>query len=424
MSNPRKIAASLLTKIERDNAYSNIALSSALKETDLSDEDKRLVSRLVYGVLDRKITLDYILSDFMKTPIKKTAPFTLSVLRSALYQIMYMDKIPDSAAVNEAVKLIKKSKENRNAGFVNAVLRSALRSERALPDGTDSTALSIKYSCPLWIIDSFISDYGTNTAVNLLEESLNSPPVVLRVNTVKTTTEELAEILKSEGITVGLTDTDNALILEKGANIEKSKAYKNGLFYIQDSASQKAVAMLSPKPNERVLDICSAPGGKSFLLAQLMENKGEIVSCDLYEHKIKLIKASAERLGLDIINPKINDATVFNSNLGEFDTVLCDVPCSGLGVIRRKPEIKYKSLCDFSELEKIQYSILENTAKYLKNGGKLMYSTCTLRKAENEEQVAKFLKNYPDFSKTYEHTFMPHTDNTDGFYCALLVKTQ
>jgi 16S rRNA (cytosine967-C5)-methyltransferase len=290
----------------------------------------------------------------MKTPIKKTAPFTLSVLRSALYQIMYMDKIPDSAAVNEAVKLIKKSKESRNAGFVNAVLRSALRSERALPDGIDSTALSIKYSCPLWIIDSFISDYSTNTAVNLLEESLNSPPVVLRVNTVKTTTEELMEMLKSEGITVSFADTDNALILEKGNNIEKSKAYKNGLFYIQDTASQKAVAILSPKPDERVLDICSAPGGKSFLMAQLMENKGEIVSCDLYEHKIKLIKTSAERLGLDIITPEINDATVFNPDLGKFDTVLCDVPCSGLGVIRRKPEIKYKSICDFSELEKIQ----------------------------------------------------------------------
>lgn len=423
MANPRKVAASVLVKIENDNAYSNITLASVFKETELSQEDKRLVSRLVYGVLDRKITLDYVLSKFMKTPIKKTAPFTLSVLRCALYQIMFMDKIPDSAAVNEAVKIIKKSKENRNSGFVNAVLRSILRSNIELPKGNSAKDLSVRYSCPLYITESFIKDYGTDTAIKLLEESLKTPPVVLRVNTVKTNKENLKEILIFEGLNTEDADTENALILEKGTDVSKSKAFKDGLYYVQDTASQKSVAVLSPNKNQRVLDVCSAPGGKSFLMAQFMENSGEIISCDLYSHKIELIKATAKRLGLDIIKPMVNDATVFNSELGLFDAVLCDVPCSGFGVLRRKPEIKYKEQDDFSELQKIQLQILETSVKYLKENGKILYSTCTLRKGENEDNIKQFLSEHKEFKLEYEHTFMPHIDNTDGFYCALLVKS-
>lgn len=422
MTNPRKLAANVLTKIERDGAYSNITLAAELKDSDMSPENKKLTSALVYGVLDRKITLDYVLSRFMKTPIKKTAPYTLQVLRCALYQIMYMDKIPDSAAVNEAVKLIKKSKESRNSGFVNAVLRSALREEKLLPEGDGVKDLSIRYSCPEWITDSFIKDYGTENAVALLEESLKAPPVTLRVNTVKISSDELIEKLKAEGITAVKGDVENSLILEKGTDIGGCDLFRQGFFHVQDTASQKAVAVLAPKPSERVLDICSAPGGKSFTMAQILENKGEIIACDLYEHKLKLISDSAERLGLNIIKATLNDATVYNHDLGEFDKVLCDVPCSGLGVIRRKPEIKYKPIEDFGELEKIQYSILENAVKYLKSGGSILYSTCTLRRNENENQINRFLENHEEFSKEYEHTFMPHTDSTDGFYCALLVK--
>lgn len=423
MANPRKIAASVLVKIENDSAYSNITLSAVFKEYDLSEEDKRLISRLVYGVLDRKITLDYVLSNFMKTPLKKTAPLTLSVLRSALYQIMFMDKIPDSAAVNEAVKIIKKSKENRNSGFVNAVLRSILRTNIELPKGNSAKDLSIRYSCPLWITESFINDYGTDTATELLEESLKTPRVVLRVNTVKTNTEKLKEILENEGLNTEKSDIENALILEKGIDVSKSKAFKDGMYYIQDTASQKSVAVLSPIKNQRVLDVCSAPGGKSFLMAQMMENKGEIISCDLYPHKIELIKSTAKRLRLDIINPIINDATIYNSELGLFDAVLCDVPCSGLGVLRRKPEIKYKDVEDFSHLERIQLKILNTSVKYLKPDGKILYSTCTLRKSENENNINRFLNEHKEFKLEYEHTFMPHTDKTDGFYCALLVKS-
>ena len=422
MANPRKVAATVLTKIEKDFAYSNIALAAAFKDTDITNEEKKLASRIVYGVLDRKLTLDYVLSRFMKTPIKKTAPFTLSVLRSALYQIMFMDKIPESAAVNEAVKLIKKSKENRNAGFVNGVLRSILRAEQLLPQGETVEDLSVIYSCPLWIVESFVKDYGKDNTINLLKESLKAPAVTLRVNNTRITADELRVLLDKGGNTAQNGDTENALVLVKGTDIAENELFKKGLFFVQDMASQKAIEVLNPKKGERVLDMCAAPGGKSFSMACNMGNEGEIVACDLYEHKIKLIRHEAERLGLNIIKPLLNDATVYSPGLGEFDAILCDVPCSGLGVIRRKPEIKSKPVENFDSLEEIQQKILENAVKYLKKGGRILYSTCTLRKGENEDNVSKFLENHSDFTKDYEHTYMPHTDNTDGFYCALLKK--
>jgi len=223
------------------------------------------------------------------------------------------------------------------------------------------------------------------------------------------------------GVETERDDIDGALILKSGIDVGKNKLYNDGLFYVQDLASQKAVSVLSPIPDSRVLDMCAAPGGKSFTMALLMQNKGELVSCDLYPQRVELIEKSAKRLGLDIINPKVCDATAYDNTLGEFDYVLCDVPCSGLGVIRRKPDIKYKDFAEFDSLCEIQLKILENAIKYLKKGGKLLYSTCTLRKKENEDVVNAFLSQNKDFVCEYSHTFMPHIDGTDGFYCALLV---
>jgi len=422
MANPRKTAVSILLKIEKDGAYSNLAVGNFLKEAELESLDRAFVSALVYGVLDRKITLDAVLSKFMKTPIKKTAPFTLQVLRTALYQIMFMDKIPESAVVNEAVKLIKKSRESRNAGFVNAVLRSVLREENLLPHGESIEDLSIRFSCPLWIVKSFVEDYGRENTISLLEESLKAPPMTLRVNTLKTDTEQLKAEFEKSGIAVHEGETENSLVVDKGFNIPTSELYKNGFFHAQDEASQRAVKVLGPKKGERVLDLCAAPGGKSFTMAEMMEDTGELVSCDLYESRVKLIREGAKRLGIDIIKTFVSDASVYNGELGLFDAILCDVPCSGLGVIRRKPDIKYKPVEDFSELEEIQYSILTNAVKYLKKGGRILYSTCTLRSAENEKLVFRFLKEYNNFRIEYEQTFMPHIHKTDGFYCALLVK--
>ena len=420
MLNPRKAAVNILTKIERDNAYSNLALKDFLKDAELSREDTGFVSALVYGALDRRITLDYILSRFMKTPIKKTAPFTLNVLRTALYQIKYMDKIPESAAVNEAVKLIKKSKESRNAGFVNAVLRSALRENPELPSDNSVKSLSIRYSAPEWMVESFLKDYGVENTVALLEESLKPAPTWLRVNNIKTDKETLlAELIKC-GVSANSGDLKNSVLLEKGTDIGGNRLFKEGLFHVEDLASQTALSVLSLKKGERVLDMCAAPGGKSFTMAEMLENTGEVVSADLYEQRVELIKNGAKRLGLTNIRPIVKDATVYDENLGRFNAILCDVPCSGLGVIRRKPDIKYKPENDFGELQDIQYSILNNAVKYLKKGGRILYSTCTLRRDENENLVNRFLSEHKEFLKAEEKSLMPHINNTDGFYYALL----
>ena len=418
MANARKTAVKVLVKIEKERAYSNLAVAEALKTAELTPQDKALATALIYGVLDRKITLDFILSKFLKTPVSKTEPFTLAVLRTALYQIKYMDKIPESAAVNEAVKIMKSSKFSRNSGFVNGVLRSVLRTEVTLPQGENAEDLSVKYSCPLWIVESFLKDYGVEDTKALLEESLKPAGTVLKVNTVKTDIENV----KSKLSDIPYNEGENSLELVKGIDISKSELYKEGLVYVQDYASQRAVATLDPQKGDRVLDMCSAPGSKAFTMANLMENKGEIVACDLYPHRVELIEKSARRLGLDIINTKVLDATKFDESLGQFDCILCDVPCSGLGVIRRKPEIKYTKSDDFKELENIQLAIVKNALRYLKKGGKLLYSTCTLRKAENENLVISLKKEYNDLYLISEKTFMPHKDGTDGFYCALFKK--
>lgn len=420
MANPRKVAVSALLKIEKDGAYSNIALSEFLKTEDLKPQDKALVSALVYGVLDRKITLDYVLSQFLKTPVKKTAPFTLEVLRTALYQIMYMDKIPDSAAVNEGVKIIKNSKESRNSGFVNGVLRSILRSEITLPMGNSAQEISVRYSCPIWIVKGFIEDYGEENTVKFLEESLKAPPLTIRVNTVLTTTDTVKKELENSKIEFCDGMGKNSLDILSGIDISKNELYLKGYIYAQDLASQKAVELLSPKAGERVLDMCAAPGGKTFTMAQMMGNKGEIIACDLHPHRTELICKSAKRLGLSIIKTMVADATEYDETLGKFDCILCDVPCSGLGVLRRKPDIKYNKENDFNSLQETQYKILCNAVRYLKKGGRILYSTCTLRKEENEKLVIRFQKEYNDFCKSAEHTFMPHIDGTDGFYAALL----
>lgn len=423
MSSARKIALKVLLEI-RESAYSNITLNKFLKEADLSVADKSLATACVYGVLDRTITLDYVLSQHIKTPLKKVHPVALESLRLALYQIMYMDKIPDSAAVNEAVKLIKNSKQKHLSGFVNGVLRSILRSEIKLPDGNDTKSLSVKYSCPEWIVESFISDYGIDDTIALLEYSLLAPPVTIRVNTVNISLESLIDKFNNEGISTKKCQLDGALEIVGGIDVTKSAAYRDGNFHVQDIASQTAVSILNPNSQEKVLDICAAPGGKTFTMAQYMNNKGKIIACDLYEKRVDLIAKGAKRLGLKNIEVCQNDAMIINEKFGGFDAILCDVPCSGLGVIRRKPEIKCKDIDEYTDITQIQSKILENCATYLNGNGRILYSTCTLRKCENEGVINAFLDKHSSFELKYQHTFMPHKDGSDGFYCALLEKSR
>ncbi len=422
MANSRKSAAIALTEALANGAYSNITLNEVFAKSPHSAQERALTSAIFYGTLDRKITVDYVIAKFLNKPLSKISPFTLSVLRISVYQIMFMDSIPPSAAVNEAVKLIKSSKERYNASFVNAVLRNILRNPVEIPNGNSIKALSIRFSCPEWIIESFISDYGKDTAISLLEESLKAPHMVLRVNTCRISPEKLVAQLSTEGITAVSCELQNALEIVGGMDVRECECYKKGLFHIQDRASQRAIELLDLKPNERVLDICSAPGGKSFTAAEIMKNKGEVFSFDLYESRVELIKKGVLRLGLSSITADTFDATVKKIDIGLFDAVICDVPCSGLGVLRRKPDIKYKDISDLPSIEDIQDKMLANAASYVKTGGRLLYSTCTLRKAENEERIKAFLDKTADYELQYQHSYMPHIDKTDGFFCALLVK--
>lgn len=423
MANARKNAIAALCEVERNGAYSNLLINKYLTN-DMSPNDRALCSALFYGVLDRKITIDYCISLFVSKPIKSIAPITLAALRIAIFQLLFMEKIPESAAVNESVNVIKFSKERFNVGFANAVLRNFLRVGFEYPKGDSVTALSVRYSCPVSIINSFISDYGKPTAISLLQKFLEVPSVILRVNNIKTDKETLYEILTESGTEIEFTKYPNALKVIGGIDIANDKAYKQGLYHIENFASQFAIQKLDLHEGESVLDLCAAPGGKSFTMAQMMNNQGKIISFDLYEKRAQLIEKGAKRLGIDIIDARQGDATVYNEALGTFDAVLCDVPCSGFGVIARKPEIKYKKTEDFSQLEEIQSKILGNAAKYVKSGGRLMYSTCTLRKAENENAVKSFLDKHSEYRLQYEHTFMPHIDGTDGFYCALMTKSR
>ncbi len=418
MTTAREIAARCVLKVSEDKAYSNLILNSALKKSNLSAEDKAFCTTLFYGTLDRMVTIDFFLKKLIKTKLSKISPYTLSVLRTAVFQIKYLEKVPHSAAVNEAVNLVKNSDEAYNANFANAVLRNLLRTEILLPSGNSIYDISVACSAPEWIVSMLISSYGAEFTRAFLKESLLPPPTYIRVNTKKTDTASLRELLATEKTQVGETLLPDALII-KGAAIEELDSYKKGLFFVQDISCQMAVQMLNLNESDRLLDICAAPGGKSFCAAM---SGCEVVSCDLYEHRTGLIKSGAERLGLPNVRAVTADATVFSADLGHFSAVICDVPCSGLGVIRRKPDIKYNKTEDFLGLISTQRSILDNADKYLLSGGKLLYSTCTLNVAENRENVDFFLSNHPDYTLANERTFSPQNDNSDGFYAALLIK--
>ena len=413
MITSRKAVFDLLLRVIKGGAYSNIALDSALNKSKLQGKDKAFSTALFYGVLERRITLEYLISKL--TSGKKIDDDVKVALMMGLYQIIYMNSVPDSAAVNESVNLIK----NKGAkGFVNGVLRQYLRNGDMLKDAENW----LKYSCPRWLYDKWVKEYGEDATKQIAENSLGGTPTVCRVNTVKTTEDELIEILKSEGVTATKSGVKDALVLENIA-VGESGAYKNGLFHIEDISAQNACFVLEPQENETIFDLCAAPGGKTFTIAELMNNKGKILAFDLHEKRAGLIKSGADRLGLTIIDAKAGNATVFNEEIGMADRVLCDVPCSGLGIIRRKPEIKYKNEADFERLPQIQFDILTNGARYVKDKGTLVYSTCTLSKAENEEVVERFLRENSDFTLTFMETTFPEALR-DGFFTAKLERTK
>lgn len=434
----RGVALSALIRMENDSAYSNIILDTVLKQQSLSSRDTALAANLFYGVLENKITLDYTISRLSKTPIKKIHSTVMMILRMGLYQLYFMDKIPNSAAVNECVKLCKSNKLYSASGFVNGILRTAIRNgSLSLPQQNDKEQyLSVRYSCPIEIIRLWMKAYGENITMDILQSLAGRPPVCVRVNTLRTNTENLKNSLLQAGVTAEKTSELNALCLSDTGSVEKLEQYKQGLFHVQDMASQLCCSVLNVAPEHTVLDVCAAPGGKSFTIAQSMNNTGRIFACDLYESRLNLIRSGAERLGIKNIEAVCGDASSISS-LPQAGRILCDVPCSGLGVIRRKPELRYKPNLGLESLPKIQYKILCHCSQYLKAGGILVYSTCTLNPAENNLNARRFLAEHKDFEpykitlpqkqnsvfdeRENECTLFPQ-NGTDGFFISAFRK--
>lgn len=433
MANARLLAVQLLDKTFQKNGFSNIVLDSALKDSQLSVQDKKFCTAVYYGVLERKITLDHIISQYCRQ-MKKLDSMVVNILRAGIYQILYMDSVPDNSAVDESVKLTRKTGRSRFSGLVNAVLRNFIRDGRKIKFPQDSCEMmSVKYSAPVWLVRKFINEYGSDFAKAMLEASVMKPPVNIRLNNLCADEKTLLE--NSGGFEFVKKDfMENNYELKGSGDVTTIPAFEKGMFHVQDSASQLCCMALNPQKNDIVIDICSAPGGKSFTMAEMMENTGCIYAFDLHEKRVGLIRNGAKRLGISNIKAQTGDAAVFNDKIPPADKILCDVPCSGLGVIRRKPEIKYKNPDDFKNLPEIQYKILENASKYLKKGGELVYSTCTLNKSENEGVIKKFLQNHPEFKgvsfltelgepfSDFTVTLSPQYFYCDGFFISKIMR--
>lgn len=433
----RTAALQALLHVDENAGYSNLVIDKTLRNFSLDSRDSALAAAIFYGVLERRMTLDYIIQQFCSRSDTTLKPVVREILRIAVYQILYMEKIPTSAAVNEAVNAAKENGAVKAAGFINGVLRAILRSENPLilPDQTKNPVLhlSVKYSCPEWLIELWTTTFGEQKCLDLLESFSNKPPVYARVNTVKTTTEDLIRIFESESVkATHITWLSNALELENTGSIAALDSFQQGLFHIQDLASQLCCSLVSPKPMERVIDVCAAPGGKSFTMAQYMENQGELLSFDQYKGKVGLIQQGAERLGLSVIHAAVRDAANPKEVLPTAQKVLCDAPCSGLGIIRRKPEIRYKPQASLDSLPDLQYRILYQSSALVECGGILFYSTCTLNPKENGAVADRFLRENEQFEpyplllpQEIQHvieepahhiTLMPPVHGTDGFF--------
>ncbi len=425
---PRALAHASLLSCEANERYSNLEIDSGLRNVTLSDADKGLYTRLVYGVIERRITLDYVIDRYAKTKTPDMDPAVRMALRMGVYQLLYMDRIPSFAAVSETVDLVPR----RSSGFVNAILRSFLRDDCQVrwPSESDENYLSVKYSFPPEICDLYVADYGRETAEKILASANLEPPIGVRVNTLRHTVEEAAALL---GEDVTLSPVPGMLTAR--SLTEKLRAgLTAGDWFIQDPASRMCTLAVGACPGETVIDTCACPGGKTFSMGLDMEGCGVLYSFDLHENKLSLIQRVGARLGLaELIHAAARDARVPEETLlGKADRVLCDAPCSGLGVVAKKPEIRYKDLEAAANLPAIQSEILAGAARYVKPGGVLVYSTCTLRKAENEEVVTAFLAAQPDFALTPFTvgemaaegmlTFLPHVHGTDGFFVAKMTR--
>ncbi len=432
----RHTALQALLQMEQNEGYSNIVIDKALRANGLNRRDASLAAVIFYGVLERRLTLDHFLRGCLKDPRKRPDPRIWMLLRCAAYQILFLDRVPDSAVVNEAVEEAKTIKGGTYAGMVNGVLRSLSRKKPllSLPEGTSVEALSLRYSVPQELISLWRKSYGNSVTMGILKDFEQRPPLYIRINPLRATVETLRVSLAEKGFSLTpLSYPPGAAVLEGEGSPAALEEFQQGMFHIQDLSAQLACSLLEAKAGQTLCDCCAAPGGKSFTLAENMENTGTVYSFDLYKGRVGLIQQGAQRLGLSSVIAQRRDASKPYTELPPMDGVLCDVPCSGYGVIRRKPEIRYKPLISVKGLPELQLTILSHGAELVKPGGLLLYATCTLNPAENGDVAQAFLNSHSEFEPApfqlpgVEHlveepahtlTMLPAGGGSDGFFAA------
>lgn len=442
----REIALKILYKIDKEKAYSNIALDELINENRkiLDERDIGLISEIVYGTTTWRLTLDEIIKKYSNIKLKKISPWIINILRMGIYQIVFLDKIPKSAAVNESVNLAKRYGHKSSSNFVNAILRKVEYKdyEEFFKIKNDVERISKTRSMPIWIIEELLKDNNIEQVDEICKNSNLKPQLCIRINKLKTTKEKLKEMLKKDNIEVEDGVIEDFLILKKVRNIEKVQAFQKGFFTVQDEAAGLIPRILNPKQGEKILDACSSPGGKTTYMAEIINDNGEILAFDIHEHRVELVKKVAQRLEISSIKTKVQDSTIFEEEYVKcFDKILLDVPCLGIGVLKRKPDIKWQRDKDsIKEITDLQYKILEVNSKYLKIGGELVYSTCSIFKEENEDIINKFLKNnenfeivkikkieekyFEKFIKKEKYIQVYQNEKTDGFFICKLRKTQ
>lgn len=427
MDNNRKTAFYILRDIEQKKSYSNIAINRYIEKLD--PDSTGFVRELVYGTVKNNLKIDYILDKLLRDPLEKIDLNSHIILRMGVYQIMGMNSVPDYAAVDESVRLAKNFAKGRDS-LINGVLRSYLREKDSIefPKREDDFTeyLSIEYSCLPWIIELWIKQFGENETERILEAMNETPQLTLRCNILKTSRDNLIEKLNERGVKSYPSIMSQNTLNVEGGRIVKAELYKNGYYSIQDDSSYMAVSVLDPKQGETIVDACAAPGGKTLAIAEKMNNRGHIMSYDIYRRKLREITDNAERLGVSIVETKSWDSRRTDSSMvDKADRVIVDAPCSALGLMRRKPEIKYKEWSHKLQIElpKMQLDILNASSAYLKPGGILVYCTCTMNKIENEDIVKRFLELHPAFTKEEDMMLLPNINHTNGFYICKMSKS-
>ncbi len=431
--NARNTALEVLLQVGRANAWSDGSLKKLIARYQLNGRDAALASRLAYGVMQNRAYLDYYIDLWCAQKASKLEPIVVNILRIGAYQILFLDKIPHRAAVNEAVEMVKEWGRPKAAGMVNAVLRKFVANWMDLPDlprGSTADYLALRYSHPKWLVKRLIDIVGPTEAEEYLRLNNETVPTTIQTNTLKTTAEELEKELTAAGVTVERHPWQSGCFLLTGTgDLEDLSAFREGKFMVQDASARLVSTVAAAKEGDTVMDVCAAPGGKSFSIAIDMHDSGAITSCDIHPHKLKLIEASARRLGITSVTTALaNGAENHPRWVGKADVVVADVPCSGLGIIRKKPDIRYKNPKELSNLPAIQRAILENAATYVKPGGTLVYSTCTVLPEENEAVTRDFLSRHPEFALASfslpipiggmdgDVTLWPQRCGADGFY--------